>query len=359
MLSYIIFYGAIFTVFCGIINLIIELTFSKIKTGLKFKLCEILNYIYVKFTIPVILLCTFLFFIDAINDKKQLLGLVLVASLAVIAFLVDWLIEFLNAKRNLNIETETTQDSRPIFSLMQIYTDIKINNQCAIKNLVEKQNVSRGSMEASINHINNLVDVLINYVTIQTSECRKLLKNKNNCEYIFEEMEKNAIICNNAFTEYEKNLSNINASFQYCMNGLELISDMKNSLKDLFTHNSFTIMHEIDNINSTINSVSIKCGSFKDYVKLLFDKIELFANRIEMIKNALNERNNKDISISIDLENAIGNISQSINFFENALEKIAGINFTYMNKNVFVLTNILKSQIDFDWMDKELKKALL
>jgi hypothetical protein len=231
----------------------------------------------------------------------------------------------------------------PIYSLMTTFSEMKLIRQKALGDLLTNQAIYRQSIEENIDKQKKIIEHLDSYFQLQREDCLDLIKQKNEYEILFQNLIINAKKCNDSFIAFNQKLDGINSSFKYNSNASVLLHDLESSFHLLYTHNSQTLMKEIDDIASSINNILYKCSSFPEYLKPINNIIDHYSFKIDTTLNSFNKENKINTMNHDDLLRVIELISKTILNFETEIEKVLSINEMYLNKNIFVLSKMLEN----------------
>jgi hypothetical protein len=247
------------------------------------------------------------------------------------------------AARPITLKEEYLSQDKPIFTLMDVYSDLKLKNQSALANLLDMQIKNKNIYEKNVEENAKLANALDKYIVVQNEECLNLLNEMNKCELAFLSLETNAKNCNNAFTDFQRKLDNANASFEYYQDSETLINDIQYSFHALYTYKSDMIMKEIDDIILKLNNIALKCSGFQDFHKPLFHWADIYSVKIEATLKLLQEKYMRDTTNNRELVEAFKEISNTIVNFEMKIKEIIGVNELFLHKNLFVLSKILET----------------
>ena len=212
----------------------------------------------------------------------------------------------------------------------------------ALADLLSKQAIYKQSIEENIDKQQKIIDHLDSHFQLQKENCLNLIKEKNEYERLFQNLNINAKNCNDSFIAFHQKLDNTNSSFKYNSNASVLLHDLESSFHLLYTQNSQTLMKEIDDIASNIINILYKCSSFPEYLKPINNIIDHYSFKIDTTLNSFVKENERNTMNHEDLVKALGMLSKTILNFETEIEKILGINEVYLNKNIFVISKILE-----------------
>ena len=277
---------------------------------------------------------------------------IIIIILTIIYLVFESIKENLNIKPYYNIINKNKLDNKHMFELIDVYINTKLKNQNALTDLLDKQNDFKIHFEENIEENKKIISYLSDYIKLQNEECHNLLKTRNECELIFEELKKIAMETNDYFTSFQQILNNTNTSFEYWENSETLINDLRYSFHALYTVNSETVMKEIDGIIANLNNIAFKCAGFQEFIKPIYQYIGYYSKKIETTLNLLYEKDNKNTP-NDELIKEFKEISDKITNYEAKIKDLFSVNELFINKNNLILTKISEIYTKDNILNKE------
>jgi hypothetical protein len=330
-----------FIVICGLICLIFDITnISKNRIYKKY-IYKTSSIIFEKTNFSVGIFCAVIIALNIVFSMAQVMMFFVIVILTMLSFIIEKMRE--NINKNNTFKNENNPENKLVFSMMNIFSELKIKNHHTLTSLLEKQNDLKVSIERYFDEKRKIMVNIDDYVKMQKTQCSKLLEKRDKCEIMFQELERNAKTSNDMFGIFKKNLNSIDASFKYYNDSDTICNDLKYSFHVLYTHRSEALMREIDDCVSKLNNIFLKCTNFTDYLKPYFQTINIYSSRIETTIKYFEDKNLENIKNNNDFVKICEIISETITKNEMKMDKIMGTNELYLNKNLFVLSKILET----------------
>jgi DNA repair exonuclease SbcCD ATPase subunit len=275
--------------------------------------------------------------------------------IVVIAFVLEQIIESLQINQIVLTSTESAITNKAVFAYIDLYREIENINRGLIKSLAESQSGLFNHYDLTHKTCNYILKHIGSYVQWQTSECQKLLEERNKLEQSFSDLSSGAERLGAAFAQHEKKLNNSNKAFLYCEKGTALIEDINESFESRYKQTANEFIKHLESVEQQLRKVVTQYSQFKDFMRPYNEKVGVYGARMESTIQLLQKDSD---SKRVILENTSNEISKILEDLNDGIEKTLSDADQFLRKNTFVLLKILETYKTDATTPRNLQKIL-
>jgi hypothetical protein len=319
------------------------------------RICDFIIKCFLSLHIPLLLLKTVFSIIDMFalyNGTDQLLATIIIA---IIAIVIERFIEYTQFSEFFTGPSDYVANNTAVFAYIDLYREIEKINLGLIQQLSTSQAGMLSQFEITNKETNSIMAKIDNYAQLQNSECQKLLERKNDIDAFFKELSERVGGFCSIFTKYEEKLQKSNKALIYFKESESFMADINESFQSKYKQSSNDFMRRLDDTERQLIRIVDEYSKFNNFIQPHMQKISVYNAKMDAILQSLKNGIDSKQTILEKTSKEIAGTVEEAN--KNMSETLAYLNL-YLNKNAFVLSQILDVYKTNPIAPRKLKKAL-
>jgi hypothetical protein len=319
------------------------------------RICNFAIKCFLALHIPLLFFKAIFAIVDLFTLSNRMDQLLTTIILAIVAIVIERLVEYARFSWFFAGPSDYVANNAAAFAYIDLYREIEEINLGLMRQLSTSQSNMLSQFETTNKETNSIMERTDQYVQLQNSECQKLLERKNDMDNFFRELSESAMDFCRAFKQYEKKLENSGKALIYYKEGESLLADINESFLSRYKQSANDFMRRLDATEHQLRRVVDEYSDLNDFIQPHAQKISVYNVRMDSIlqslKNGIDYKQlilediSKKIAIMVKEEN--GNITETLTHLNS-----------YVNKNTFVLSNVLDVYKTNPLSPRKVKKLL-
>jgi methyl-accepting chemotaxis protein len=311
--------------------------------------------IFLLLYIPITIAMVAFSIINVFAHPAHPVPLLYVTIIAVIAFILERVIEKTQLAMELPIKSEDIITNKAVFAYIDLHHEIERINRNLIEQISNTQTGLVKQFESAYKKYNLVGKHINEYVQLQIKECKKLLEERNKLEQFISDLESKVEQFSIIFAQYANKLNNSSKSILYYEKGAFLIEDINESFVSKYKQTSNETIKHLEDTEKQLRKVVEQYSRFKEHFRPLNEKVDIYGSRMESAVQSLRESSESKKAVLEDTSNKIVNALEELN---NNVVKTLNYTDHYLKKNSFVLSKILETYKINATTPGELKKMI-